>query len=113
MTPRLQASRRREQVNVSVDAETFLVLRTAAARDDVSVSELLRPVLERYAKRRLRDQDLARAVEAIASSREREAERRTTRQGGASVRTIGDAPSGSKESPTKNGKTRRRTTKNS
>jgi len=73
---------------VSVDALTLLVLRTAAARDGVSVSELLRPTVERYARRRLSDEDLRAAVEAISASRQREAEKKAKRSGGASVRRI-------------------------
>lgn len=84
----------REQVNVSVDSRILLVLRTAAARDGVSVSELLRPEVEKYVRRRLRDEHLAEAVEQIQSSRQREEERRAERRGGARVTSLAREPSG-------------------
>lgn len=73
---------------MAVDPRTLLVLRTAATRDGVSLSELLRPVVERYARRRLRDPNLATAVTSLEASHREEQERRNARRGGAPVTSL-------------------------
>ena len=57
------------QVNFTLDPRWRLVLRLAAEADGVSVPDLLRPIVMRYLKGRLRDEDLAEAVARIEKSR--------------------------------------------
>lgn len=54
-----------QQVNFTLDAHWRLVLRVVAEADDVSVPDLLRPVVIRYLRRRMRDEDLREAVSRI------------------------------------------------
>jgi hypothetical protein len=63
-----EASRRArtgEQVNFTLDPHWRLVLRLAAEADDVSAPDLIRPVIMRYLRNRMRDEDLREAVERI------------------------------------------------
>ncbi len=53
------------QVNFTLEAHWRLVLRLAAEADGVSVPDLLRPVVVRYLKGRMRNEDLAEAVTRI------------------------------------------------
>ena len=57
------------QVNFTLDPHWRLVLRLAAEADDVSVPDLLRPVVLRYLRSRLRDEDLAEAVAHIENAK--------------------------------------------
>ena len=57
------------QVNFTLDPHWRLVLRLAAEADGLSVPDLLRPVVLRYLKGRLRDEDLAEAVARMERSR--------------------------------------------
>jgi hypothetical protein len=59
----------RSQVNVSVDRRTLLTLRLLAAREDVSVSDVLRPVIEAFVATELQSEDLTTAVNALEKSR--------------------------------------------
>lgn len=59
----------RWQVNVSVDRRMLLTLRVLAARDDVSVSEVLRPVIGEFIANELESKNLATAVDALEKSR--------------------------------------------
>lgn len=54
-----------QQVNFTLDAHWRLVLRVVAEADGVSVPDLLRPVVVRYLRRRMRDDDLREAVTRI------------------------------------------------
>jgi hypothetical protein len=54
-----------QQVNFTLDAHWRLVLRVVAEADDVSVPDLLRPVVVRYLRRRMRNDDLKEAVARI------------------------------------------------
>jgi Mg-chelatase subunit ChlI len=58
-----------QQVNFTLDAHWRLVLRLAAEADDVSVPDLIRPVIMRYLRNRLRDEDLREAVARIEQVR--------------------------------------------
>lgn len=57
------------QVNFTLEPHWRLVLRLAAEADDVSVPDLLRPVVLRYLRNRLRDDDLAEAVARIENAK--------------------------------------------
>ena len=57
------------QVNFTLEPHWRLVLRLAAEADEVSVPDLLRPVVLRYLRHRLRDPDLAEAVARIESAK--------------------------------------------
>lgn len=59
----------RSQVNVSVERRTLLTLRLLAAREDVSVSDVLRPVIEAFVANELQSEDLTTAVDALEKSR--------------------------------------------
>ncbi len=66
------ASRRGElpqQVNFTLDPHWRLVLRLAAEADGVSAPDLIRPVVMRYLRRRMRDEDLREAVTRIEQVR--------------------------------------------
>lgn len=66
------ASRRVEtpqQVNFTLDPHWRLVLRLAAEADGVSAPDLIRPVVMRYLRRRMRDEDLREAVSRIEQVR--------------------------------------------
>lgn len=54
-----------QQVNFTLDAHWRLVLRITAEADGVSVPDLLRPVVVRYLRRRMRNDDLHEAVARI------------------------------------------------
>lgn len=72
MTRRVRSSTSSVQVNVTLDPHWRLVLRLAAEADGQSVPDLLRPVVVRYLRSRLRNEDLAEAVsrmEKIQQSR--------------------------------------------
>ena len=67
-----EASRRAgtgQQVNFTLDEHWRLVLRVAAEADGVSVPELVRPVVMRYLRNRMRDEDLREAVTRIEQVR--------------------------------------------
>ena len=51
-----------QQVNFTLDAHWRLVLRLAAEADNVSAPDLIRPVVMRYLRYRMRDEDLREAV---------------------------------------------------
>jgi hypothetical protein len=53
------------QVNFTLDAHWQLALRLVAAADEVSVPDLVRPVIVRYLRNRLREDDLREAVARI------------------------------------------------
>jgi hypothetical protein len=58
-----------QQVNFTLDPHWRLVLRIVAEADGVSVPDLLRPVVIRYLRRRMRDEDLQEAVARIENVR--------------------------------------------
>ena len=64
-----RASTHSQQVNITLDSHWRLVLRVVAEADGVSVPEVLRPVVMRYLKRRMQDEDLREAVSRIESLR--------------------------------------------
>lgn len=58
-----------QQVNFTLDPHWRLVLRVVAEAEGVSVPDLLRPVVMRYLRRRMRDEDLLEAVSRIENVR--------------------------------------------
>lgn len=58
-----------QQVNITLDAHWRLVLRVVAEADGVSVPDLLRPVVMRYLRRRMQNEDLREAITRIESLR--------------------------------------------
>ncbi|HWL36831.1 MAG TPA: hypothetical protein VNQ77_11610 [Frankiaceae bacterium] len=67
------------QVNVPLSEYYSLVLAQVVLRDDSTVPETLRPVIEAYLDRRLADDlDLREAVEALERSRARDKARPVT-----------------------------------
>ena len=68
------SGRRREQVNIAVDDDIALALRVIAARDGVSVPDLVRPMVDELVARRLEDDHLAEAVRALRASRKTRSE---------------------------------------
>jgi len=54
-----------QQVNFTLDQHWRLVLRLAAEADGVSVPDLVRPVILRYLRNRMRNEDLREAVARI------------------------------------------------
>lgn len=58
-----------QQVNFTLDEHWHLVLRVIAEADGVSVPELIRPVVLRYLRNRLRDEDLREAIARIEQHR--------------------------------------------
>jgi hypothetical protein len=53
------------QVNFTLDPHWRLVLRLAAEADGVSAPDLIRPVIMRYLRNRMRNEDLREAVARI------------------------------------------------
>jgi hypothetical protein len=62
-----RASNASQQVNFTLDPHWRLVLRVVAEAEGVSVPDLLRPVVIRYLKRRMKNEDLLEAVSRIES----------------------------------------------
>jgi hypothetical protein len=63
-----EASRRArtgQQINFTLDPHWRLVLRLAAEADGMSVPDLIRPVVMRYLRSRMRNEDLREAVARI------------------------------------------------
>jgi hypothetical protein len=54
-----------QQVNFTLDPHWRLVLRLAAEADGVSAPDLIRPVVMRYLRNRMRNEDLREAVARI------------------------------------------------
>lgn len=68
------------QVNVPLSEHYSVVLAQVVLRDEGTVPETLRPVIEEYLDRRLADDpDLRQAVEALERSRARDKARPVTR----------------------------------
>ena len=67
-----EASRRAnpgQQVNFTLDPHWRLVLRLAAEADGLSAPDLVRPVIMRYLRNRMRNEDLREAVARIEQVR--------------------------------------------
>jgi hypothetical protein len=64
-------------INIPLNEDMHDVLGVLTTRDRQSVPALLRPEIERYLKRRLRDPKIKAAVDAIRESRAQEAARRS------------------------------------
>ena len=64
-------------INIPLDDDMHIVLGVLTTRDGQSVPALLRPEIERYLKRRLRDPKIRAAVDAIKESRAQEIARRS------------------------------------
>jgi hypothetical protein len=64
-----RASSASQQVNFTLDPHWRLVLRVVAEAEGVSVPDLLRPVVMRYLRRRMKEEDLREAVSRIESHR--------------------------------------------
>src|SRR5579872_1516301 len=60
-----RVSKQTRQVNFTLDPHWLLVLRLTAEADGVSVPDLVRPVVMRYLRRRMRNDDLREAVSRI------------------------------------------------
>jgi hypothetical protein len=90
------------QVNIPLDDFMHDVLEVVTARDRRSTPALLRPVIERYLRRRLKDEGIAAAVDGIRRSREAEARRRGLRSGGAKVTELSVRAQRGRTQPNKN-----------
>lgn len=86
-----------QQFNVPLSERHALALRAITLREDMSVPELLRPVVEQFIDRQLAsDADLLAAVEALSRARAATAPRPVTRLASRreTATRVPDAPAG-------------------
>jgi hypothetical protein len=81
---------RRDQVSVTVDGRTLLVLRLLAARDRVSIPDVVRKQLDRLVKQALKDPDFLESVLRLEASQARTARPRRRPRVGADVADLGE-----------------------